>query len=280
MKKLGRFFKDVYRIFRLSIHEFRVDDGFNLAAGLSFFAILSLIPLTLILISVLGHLLGPSDQLFDQITLWVRATIPQVQPDFIEFIRQLVDKKVTSGWVGTLFLFFTASLLFGNIEHLLDKVLKSSKKRNFWHSSIFSISLIFFTALLFYFPSQIYWLASFLPTPGIVVSLSGFFQGNVFYFLTHTVIFFLLLNFIPNQSMQWRYVGVGAVLFACLIVLARQVFRWYIGTALERFHLIYGSLTLLVVLILWIYYLSLILVFCSEVVSALQAARKQKSKLL
>jgi membrane protein len=262
--------KDGFRILRYALLEFFKDDGFNLAAGLSFFAILSTIPLALIVISVLGHMLGQQDELFIQVSHWVEITLPQVQPEFLSFLRQLVDKKVTSGWIGLAFLFFVASLLFSNIEHILDKVFKNSRSRNFWHSRAFSILLLIFTAFLFFVPSLLTLLASYLPATGWMVKFSGLITQDLIYFIAHGVVFFLLLEFVPNLSMPRMKIAVGAVVFALFTALAREIFRWYMGMALERYTFVYGSLTLLVVLIVWIYYLSLLFVFCAEIVSVLQ----------
>ncbi len=273
---VARWFKSLYRIVRYAVLEFYKDDGFNLAAGLSFFAILSTIPMVLIVISVLGHLLGQEEALFQQITGWLHSTIPQVQPEFLSFLRGLVDKKVSSGWIGMGFLFFVASLLFTNIEHILDCVFKTSKVRNFWHSRAFSILLLFVTAFLFFVPRLLNLLTAHLPTEGFLLNVSELFSGNFIYFLTHALVFFLLLEFVPNQAMPTRKILIGAALFGIFTVLARQIFHWYMEISLERYHLIYGSLSVLVVLILWIYYLSLLFIFCAEIVSVLQGLYPQK----
>lgn len=277
MNFIYNFLNRVYQVLRLALREFILDDGINLAAGLSFFAILSLIPLVLIVISLLGHFLGKSDLLFEQISVWVLNTLPSVQPEFIEFLRSLVDKKLTSGWIGIAFLFFVASLLFTNIEHILDKILKSSRKRNFWHSRALSIGLILVTGLFFFVPYFLKMLMDQLPTNEPVIEFFGVFQGNLIYFIVHGLVFILLLRFVPNESMRMRNIFQGGLLFAVLIVAARNFFRWYMGVALDRYHFIYGSLTVLVLLILWIYYLSVLFVFCGEVVSALQKLFPQEA---
>ena len=180
-------------------------------------------------------------------------------------------KKLTSGWIGIAFLFFVASFLFTNIEHLLDKVLKSGKKRNFWHSRALSIGLIFFTALLFFVPSQVNLLTTLLPERfGVAGEVFAWFRGDVAYFLAHVVIFFLLVRVVPNRDMHSKEIFLGAVLFGALTLVARMLFRWYMVWALERYSYVYGSLTILVILVLWIYYWSVIFVFCAEVVSALE----------
>lgn len=267
---LPRLARHTYRVFRLAVHEFRVDDGFNLSASLAFFTILCATPLILIVISVLGHVIGQSEALFQQISNWVESTIPAVQPDFLVFLRGLVDKKMTSGWIGIGFLFFVASFLFTNMEHILDKVLKSGKKRNFWHSRALSIGLIFFSALIFFVPAQINLLTGLLPERFRIASVLSLFGGNLAYFSAHMIAFFLLLRVVPNRDMHTKELMIGAALFGALTLLARLIFRWYMGWALERYNFVYGSMTILVVIVLWIYYWSLLFVFCAEVVSALQ----------
>lgn len=275
MIKIQLKLRELYRIFRLSALEFYKDDGFNLAAGLSFFAILSTIPLALIVISVLGHLLGQQERIFLQVQHWLEATLPQVQPEFIAFLRQIVDRKVTTGWIGLGFLFFVASLLFSNIEHILDKIFKNSKARNFWHSRAFSILLLIVTGFLFFVPANLNLLTQHLPAQGWLLKFSRFFTADVSYLIAHAVVFFLLLELVPNHSVSKAKNLVGAVLFAVFTILARHAFRWYMAVAVDRYAFIYGPLSLLVVLILWIYYLSLLFIFCAEVVSVLQGLYPQ-----
>src|SRR3990167_1094289 len=107
---LGGFLKKVGQ-------KFLTDDGFTLSAAISFYAIFSLVPLTLIIISVFGHYLGQSDALFDQIMVWIGETLPNLQQEFVEFLKSLVSKKLARGWIGLVALIFVASLLFSNIEH-------------------------------------------------------------------------------------------------------------------------------------------------------------------
>lgn len=267
-----------YQFLREVIVKFIADDGINLAAGLSFFAILSTIPLALVLISVLGHLLGHQEQIFEQIAYWIQSSIPEVKPEFLSFLRQLVDKKVSTGWLGIGSMFLVASLIFSNIEHLLNKIFDTVKRRNYWHSKVFSVFLIIVTALLFFVPSQLDWLLAHFPKEGYFLKVMEIFSRDFTDFFAHGLLFFLLLNFVPKQSMPKKQIAIGGIVFAALTVLARQIFRLYMGHALARYHFIYGSLSLLVVLILWIYYLSILFVLCSEVVSVLQRRAELKAK--
>ncbi|HKX12703.1 MAG TPA: hypothetical protein VJP40_06080, partial [bacterium] len=76
MERIRQSARNIYRVFRMALHEFGVDDGFNLSASLAFFTILCATPLILIVISVVGHLIGQSESFFQQISSWVEMTIP------------------------------------------------------------------------------------------------------------------------------------------------------------------------------------------------------------
>ncbi len=257
-----------FQVFRQATHDFFADDGLNVAASLAFFAILGVIPMLLISISIIGQLLGQSEQLFEQVSFLVRSTLPQVQPEFLLFLKGLVDKSIMRGGLGVLFLFFVASLLFANLEHLLDRIFKCSRKRNFWHSRIISVALIFVAAFILFVPGWLHYLLSLFPAAQDLNITLGFFLGHFTYALIQFLVFLLLIGFIPHRARPWRDYFWGACLFAGFTLLGRVLFRSYMDWSLGRYHLIYGSMTLLMILIIWIYYWSVIFVFCAELVNA------------
>ncbi|MBI2336936.1 MAG: YihY/virulence factor BrkB family protein [Deltaproteobacteria bacterium] len=263
---LGGFLKKVGQ-------KFLSDDGFTLSAALSFYAIFSLVPLTLIIISVFGHYLGQSDALFNQIIVWIGETLPNLQPEFVEFLKSLVSKKFTRGWIGLIALIFIASLLFSNIEHALEKIFSSHKKRNFWHSTLFSIGLTFLTCILFFVPTFGAFIVKMVEGFGVQIPVQTIFQGKPFFLFSHFFLFVMALWIIPRTKIHWRSKLIGAAIFSLMSLLAREVFKIYVVVSFDRFHFIYGSLALLVLLILWIYYLAMLFLSCAELVSVLE--RKQ-----
>jgi len=278
VERLRQSFAKIYLVVKAAVKEFFADDGLNLSASMAFFAIMSVIPISMILISVVGHYIGQSEELFGEISGWVMKTIPIVQPDFIQFLRTLVDKKLTSGWVGIVFLFFIAHVLFTDIEHILDKILKSERKRNFWHSRVLSIGFIFLTCVVLFALIVFKVAAQYLSRYGISAEQYSVIQGNMSYFLAHFMVFVLLLKFAPNEFIRMKNILIGALVFAGMTVSASLLFRWYVQAALDRYHFIYGSLTVLVMLVLWIYYLSIIFVFSAELVNALQRSNAPESR--
>ncbi|MCB1215667.1 MAG: YihY/virulence factor BrkB family protein, partial [Deltaproteobacteria bacterium] len=69
-----------------------------------------------------------------------------------------------------------------------------------------------------------------------------------------------------------------AGLFALGVFLAKIIFQAYLSHALDRYHWVYGSLAALIVAVLWVYYLSLIFVFCAHLVAILANPTPAKGK--
>jgi YihY family inner membrane protein len=72
---------------------------------------------------------------------------------------------------------------------------------------------------------------------------------------------------IPNTSISSRHALAGGASCAFLFELAKHFFTWYIGRS-SQYNVIYGSLEAIVILVVWAFYSSSILLFCAEVVSA------------
>ncbi|MBI4126723.1 MAG: YihY/virulence factor BrkB family protein, partial [Deltaproteobacteria bacterium] len=69
------------------------------------------------------------------------------------------------------------------------------------------------------------------------------------------------------------YAAIGGVIFAGGIALAKFLFRWYMVVAFTRYNIIYGSLTAVVLFVVWIYYVSVILLMATEAAAVLQGRR-------
>jgi membrane protein len=74
-----------------------------------------------------------------------------------------------------------------------------------------------------------------------------------------TVLFAFIYKFIPDVQLAWRDMWVGAMLTSALFVLGKYVLGWYLGQASTTSA--YGAAGSLVVILLWVYYASQILLF-------------------
>ncbi|MBI4238892.1 MAG: YihY family inner membrane protein [Deltaproteobacteria bacterium] len=250
---------------------FRDDNALHLAAGLAFFGTLSLVPLLLLMVSVFGHLLGQSENLFRQIVLWIGETIPGVESGFVDLLRGMVARRVTTGGVGLACLLLSASLLFTSLERTLDLILRVQRRRRLWRSQLLAVVLIGVTSLVFFTPVLLSSLGEFLARYSVELRVTAWFRGGHFFWMAHGVWFAFLIRVVPHARPRMRFVWLAAALFATLAWLARFAFHIYLSYTFDRFHLIYGPLTVLVLSLLWLFYLSAIFLYCSEVVAVAEA---------
>lgn len=245
-------------------------EGFYLASHISFCALLSMIPLLLIVFSVAGFALGTSHDVYQQLVSGITDFLPQAKDFLVRNLRELVGQRHFSGIFGVFLLFFFATLLFSAIERALDQIFEAEKRRNFFHSRLIAVILIAFISLFFFLPTAADIFTRALNRFGFHFPLSEWIRGPAFFFLFAYVAFGLIVVVIPHHQVRLRYAAFGGLVFAAGIILAKQIFRWYMLRAFYQYNVIYGSVTAFVLLLLWIYYCANILLFASEIVAYFQ----------
>ena len=82
-------------------------------------------------------------------------------------------------------------------------------------------------------------------------------------FLLLLAVFLILYKVIPNTRTRWRDVWPGALLAAIFFEIARSLFIVYLEYY-ANYQLIYGSISSIVVLLIWIYYSAYIMILGAE----------------
>ncbi len=129
LRPFERFFKNLFR-------DILMQDNLPLLAGsISFFSLLSIVPVLLVLASLTGFLLS-SETVYGKTTDLAARLLPVSVSDesIIRFLNNLQDKKKLVGLFGLLGLVWTASRIFGSIETALNSIWKLPAGRAFWHS--------------------------------------------------------------------------------------------------------------------------------------------------
>lgn len=258
--------------FKSVILGFKNHDCFNLSANISFFAIFSLIPLTMIMVSIMGYFIG-SETVFLRIVDVVAGALPKGKEAIVANVENVIQSRYSLGWIGLGFLIFSALLLFSSLERALDRIFESEKKRNFFHSKMLAVVVILVIAVFLYTPTIVGLLEGVLQRYGFSIPIGKAISGKIFFFAFAPLSFAISIMIIPNRKVWFRYAVVGGFFYAFAIGVARYLFRWYTTIVFDRYNLIYGSLTALILLTIWIYYLANILLLSAEIVAYLQRKR-------
>jgi CRP-like cAMP-binding protein len=81
--------------------------------------------------------------------------------------------------------------------------------------------------------------------------------------------FTLVYKITPTGKVSLGSALTGAAIFSALMEIAKHFFTWYVSDD-KKYNLIFGSLETVVILVLWVFYVALILLFCAELISSHQ----------
>ena len=256
-----------------SVTSFFKDECLYLAASIAYFLIVSLVPLSLLIVALFGYMLGGNYELYQFLIARLTDFFPAVTAGITNEIRNLITYKGIS--FITFFIYgFLVLQLFYSVEHAMDVIFKVPKKRHFllslfWTTIIVTLVIIFW--LISFTVSSVAGLFTGHPLNMLGVEVSykaGIFLRYVAPFLLVLLTFTAVYKIVPHVRVQAKDAFAGAMLVTVLWELAKHLFTWfvkniaYIGT-------IYGSLTTFILFLLWMYYGSCIFLLGGEFVKSL-----------
>ncbi len=251
--------------------EWSKDNASTLAAALAYYAVMSLVPLLVIIVWIAGYVFKTStalNQLSDQIA---RFTSPQVG----NFVKNLVSNSSKPGQGSLLsqiasivVLVFGASGIFSQLQSSLNRIWNVPPKNNAGFrrtvkNKFLSFLMVIGLGILF-----IIFLVADAVISQLIKAIPG--QNALVAQIINDVIMFALLTFgiamvfrvVPDREITWKDVWLGSAVTALLFILGRYaigIFLSYSKTASS-----FGAAGSLIVLLLWIYYSAQIFFFGAE----------------
>src|ERR1035437_3357528 len=136
---------------------------------------------------------------------------------------------------------------------------------------IISISLVVFTEYLLH--QMVHW--GWIKTKTIVLMVR---TGR---WIIICVLFFLSISFLyylgPAKKNNWRFFSAGSTLATLLSLLTSILFTYYVNN-FASYNKVYGSIGTLIVILLWIYFNSMILLIGFELNASIYTAKRKKKK--
>lgn len=251
------------------------DDCSGMAAALSFYALFSLFPMLMVILSIVGSLLGPNTELFAYIQeLAERSLPPEVHGLIKDTIVALNQSSVGAGLIGFSLLIYSASTVFSVLSYSVNKIWRSHRPRSepeSIHRTVFSFVLNKLWSFLLLFGTALLLLASLISSIAIqiILKLIGTFQDTVSWiqvdelqlakglqvsssFLILSSVICILFKMLPSVSVRWRDVWLGGVLTTLLLVGLQQLVSNSV-ISIGRHYLSYGVIGTVMILLLWIY---------------------------
>jgi membrane protein len=261
---------------------FNADKAQRLAASIAYGTMFSLAPLFIVLIAIAGIVLGigngghghqtAEDALLAQIRQGAGTAAEQAVRELITSAFNKPRQGLVAQIVGWVTFLLGASALFGALQDALNAIWGVEGTQGGWRQMLrdrlASVGMIAVLGFLL--------LVSFALNAGTTVIAARFasivpFAGGAaivtiaswaISLALATVIFALIFKVLPDVSIAWRDVWLGAAVTAVLFLIGQALIALYFTFA--GVTSAYGAAGSLLALLLWIYYSALILLFGAE----------------
>jgi membrane protein len=260
--------------------------GLTMSAAVSFYGILSLAPLLLLLVALLGWWLD-REVLTSGLVSQIGAVIgPRGTAVIAETLASTKsgEQGLAATLIGFVVLLFGATGVFGELQDALQRLWsagrESQPKPVWWHAAALRLRGIGYV-LVFGFLMLVSMALS-----ALLALFAGFIgQGFAFEtlmrvlnelatFVIGIALFVGLMRLSSGPKPRTRYLVMGAFAAAILFTLGRQLMALYLSTAAVVSA--YGAAGSLIVLLMWIYFSSAVLLLGAGFARALEEAREQR----
>jgi membrane protein len=258
-----------------TIYAFFGDGCSSMAASLSFYTFLSLPALLTLLLAVVGRVADPA-QVEGAIVAQVSRLIGPASAAQVASIISNANRSPHAASVATVVslvaLAFGATTAFAQLQSALNKAwaVKPDPHRNqlrvFLIKRVFSFGILLMVAFMLLVS-----LALSTVIAAISAALTSRFGippallqvatalGSL---LLIAVLFAAMFRYLPDARISWHDVRAGALGTAVLFVLGRTLIGMYLGGANPGS--VYGAAGSLALVLIWVYYTSMILLFGAE----------------
>lgn len=265
---------------------FRDDGGDSASAAISFFAILSLAPLSLFAIAALSYLIRDEATALNQMETAVARFLPGVGGakaaerllSDIGIQKQVTDLIALRGWaaaVGFVSLLWSSSRIFVNAAPALNVAFNAKETRSFLQMQGVAFGMLFVVGFLFLLSLGISALPTLLPQippvpwlPDLndsILTVLALLLGMAI----NALIFAVLYRYLPSPEAKvtWKMALFGGGIVAVVWEFLKQIFALYLNRfgGTDSYGRVYGSLGGIIILILWIYYSSILLLYGAQI---------------
>ncbi|MBI1294138.1 YihY family inner membrane protein [bacterium] len=266
-------FSKAWPVLKASFKEWREDDTNQLAAALSYYTAVSIAPLLIFVLLLMGLFMG-GGQASDQLVSQLQAVFGEEGSAFIQTIVDNADQPTVgsiAGILSLLTLIWGSTNVFAHLQKALNAVWDVKVKPDAGIKQTLRKRLLTFTMVLG---------IGFLLAVSLVLSsalsvltntLSGALPGTdllwqVLDFVISvgvlTLLFAAIYKILPDVEIKWRDVWLGALLTALLFTIGKLLLGIYFGRA--GIGSTYGAAGSVIIFLLWVYYSSMILFFGAE----------------
>ncbi len=250
---------------------------------MAFFLLISFIPVSLVIISFLSFFYPSQNLAANEYILQVQNQLPTIELDkLITNIDKIVYQKRYLAFIWLPFLFWWGSLVFDIVERALEFAFRIESSRKYWKAKIRHFIIIIGISLLVVFITLI---SNFFAVVKNAL-ISDFIERNfkeavvfgaklirlkeipllfssIVTLLINTFLIFILYRFVPPKKLDNVSMFKGALFASFSYEIIKILFSYYI-TEINDYTSIFGSLSVVVIIMIWIWYTCFLFVIGAE----------------
>lgn len=254
---------------------FRANQGLLLAGAVAYYALLSIVPLLILLAIALSHVIDQS-ALLEALGRYIGWLAPGQSKFIVNELSNFLAHREVLGWVLLGTMLFFSSLAFTVLENAMSIIFLhrvAIRRRHFLVSAVLPYCYILVLGLGLLVVTLV--AGSFQVLGEKSIEFLGWswslnlFSTALLYLLGLTGEIMLLTSLymvMPVGKLSWRHALVGGVFAALFWELTRHVLVWYFAT-LSQVGVVYGSLTTSIVVLLSLEIAAAVLLLGAQVIS-------------
>ena len=255
--------------------KFLQDGAPDLAASIAYSALFSIFPLLLGVVAAAG-LIGDEAVVRRAIVETLARIAPPATAEFVDRnVQEAIRLRGTFGILAIVGLFWSATAVASTVRNALNRVLSVIQPRPYLFRKLIDLILVvlagtFLILSLITSAATLRLIGAFPGLASLIVTLEtstlARLASTVGPVILSTLTFLVIYLYLPNVRIRWTNAIIGALVAGLLFEGIKQAFFWYLQT-FARYQLVYGSLTGIIVFLVWMYLSSAILLFGAELAS-------------
>ncbi len=258
-----------------SAKKYKEDNPVRLAGTTAYFAVFAMAPIIIILVSVLGILLD-QESIQEKIFVEIQKLIGEQGKDYIKDLVSNfkgTSRNISGTVIGIVIFLFTSTTFFTVLQRSLNYIWRirakpSSSFLKFLKDRLISLAFIlsfgFIMLISLMVDTALTLLGDYLAEllPSVTLNLMEVIN-IIISFGVVTLIFAMIFKYLPDAVIKWKETWVGALITAVLFTAG----KWLIGFAIGSTNIgvMYGAAGSLVIILLWIFYSSIVFFFGAEI---------------
>jgi membrane protein len=261
--------KTIWMLVKNTISEWQEDKALRLGAALSYYTIFSLTPLLIIVIGIAGIFFGNDvarDRIMTELNTLLGKEGGSAIGEMLQQQQQQPSKNIIATIIGLITLLIGATGVVGELQDSLNTIWNVENKSSsglmgMLRQRLLSLGMILGIGFL---------LLVSLVVSTVLTGVASYWQSAAFFEILNfvlslaviTVLFAVLLKFLPAVKITWRTVWVGAFVTALLFTIGKTLIGLYLSKSAVASS--FGAGGSLVIILVWVYYNSQILFLGAE----------------